>query len=611
MQKIVFDENPEEGIIKNDNLSRNERVELCNLSKFPFCLIGKIISEFKEERVSKSGIGMLIGPSVVLTAGHNLTNISKETGKLETASSIKFLIEINEVLPFGVVSTSNYYIPESFINGIKEQNAKKQLLNDWSVLYLSTPLGESIKKLYSLESFSYLNVRENGLFLFFLENSNQNINKLASLNPEISIIGFTESSCEDALLDKSKLCDFVNEKGSELKEKQDINISIQICAKEEGLMKAINTNSNNPFNMKLKSHLKEKDEKKYLIFNSDKSSFTHPAKGFMSESLGKLEDFTDALKYKISTYKGQSGSPIFLKLKKMASARNGSITSDNPFADNLDISNNQLNEFIYVFLGIHSRRGPLLYENIFLKDSDHQNDGSVEDEVDKVETKVKKLSIDSRSNTKLPSSDSKYTNLVALHGICDFNEGLLIMGSNVTPISEAAKMNQYQSNQKQVAPTDYKSISISVSSKDKTFGLFHKETKLDVLFDLGSQILLIDKQYVILSLIQKKSEKKFNSKFDNNKYIQQIIDEDQYVATFEAEVNMKYGDELGKQVLEKYMENYDLTLESIKQDFKQTHMKVLYDSIFDEISSFAEIHPTYGKLFSKIKSYVLGQLGLI
>lgn len=609
MQKIVFDDNPEEGIIKNDNLSRNERVELRNLSKFPFCLIGKIISEFKEERVSKSGIGMLIGPSIVLTAGHNLTNISKETGKLETASNIKFIIEINEVLPFGVVSTSNYYIPESFTNGIKEQNAKKQLLNDWSVLFLNTPLGESIKKLYSLESFSYLNIRDNGLYLFFLENSNQNINKLASLNPEISIVGFTESSCE-ALLDKSKVCDYVNKEGSELKEKQDINISIQICAKEEGLMKAINSNSNNPFNMKLKPNLREKDEKKYLIFNSNKSNCTQLVKGYMSESLGKLEDFSDALKYKISTYKGQSGSPIFLKLKKMVPARNGSITSDNPFVDNLDISNNDKdhNEFIYVFLGIHSRRGPLLYENIFLKDADQIDE--VEDEVDKVETKVKKLSIDSQSNSK-PSPDSKYTNLVAMNGICDFNEGLLIMGSNVSPISEAAKLSKYEQQQKQPSTTDYKSISISVSSMDKTFGLFHKDTKLDILFDLGSQILSIDKQYVILSLIQKKSEKKFNSKFDNNKQIQQIIEEDQYVATFEAEVNMKYGDELGKQVLEKYMENYDLTLESIKQDFKQIHMKVIFDSIFDEISSFAEIHPTYGKLFSKIKSYVLGQLGLI
>jgi hypothetical protein len=66
----------------------------------------------------------------------------------------------------------------------------------------------------------------------------------------------------------------------------------------------------------------------------------------MSESCGEMELSSDkeSISYKISTYKGQSGSPVFLKYK-----------------------NEKTNTYVYSFLGIHSRRGPsrgeILYEH--------------------------------------------------------------------------------------------------------------------------------------------------------------------------------------------------------------------------------------------------------
>ena len=123
-----------------------------------------------------------------------MTNINKETNILKKCSSISFTLGVSGFFePFETVSSSEYYIPNAYFNGISSQNPKAQLLNDWGVVFLPNPIGETVKTLYGLNSFSYFQVKENGLFSFFAENETQSISKLTKLSPEISIIGYSES----------------------------------------------------------------------------------------------------------------------------------------------------------------------------------------------------------------------------------------------------------------------------------------------------------------------------------------------------------------------------------------------------------------------------------
>jgi len=727
---ITIDSDPEEGIIQSDNFSKFDPIEISQQDKFPYCLVGRTSSEFKGKRISKFGVGILIGPAVVLTAGHNLTNIDKETGALEIADAVSFTVSTNgDFEPFEPIVSNDFYIPEDFIHGVKVQVAKQQLLNDWSVIYLNVPIGESVKKLYGLENFPYVKTGENGLFSYFNDNSKQNLSNLgAGINPEISIIGYSE--CREEFDEKAfstennnllyntastnQLSQMTNinqnpisKKGGDFEDpKKDININIQISTKEEGMVASqIFSNNMNKLNiLKLENNNNKKhpDPVDFIILNSENKEVNkyqtlinhkltnRSDKTLISESMGRLEDFNDALKYKISTYKGQSGSPIFLRLRKIQSNKPGlndgtEQSNDNFFDSNTNNrSNKNESEFIYTFIGIHSRRGPLLYDNIICNQSppsekkmlnnvsncsnddeyhDTKNNflglgvnspGLIHDEeVDKVETQVRKMrnSENRRSgnslNEKDKNNDQNLINQIAIHGICEFNEGILIMGKNVLPISSAVENNLQMRDKKsnglgvpintQVASssnnnsngntninsnsssnsnvaTPYKSpfcnVTLTLNGKEKLVGLFKRDLKLDTLFQFGSEILNVDKNYILFIFNTGKAEKRISGKFDSNKQLGLYLDEDQPSAAFEVDLNMKYGDELGQRVIEKYMETYDLNVEDIRENFKPEHMKRLFDLIFEEISDFADIHPTFGKLFSKIRGFILSKIGL-
>lgn len=735
---IEIETNPEEGIIKNDSFSKFETIDFSKQNKFPYCLVGKITSEFELKKINKFGVGILIGPNVVLTAGHNLTNIDKESGNFQIADSVSFTVGANgDFEPFETIKSVDFHLPEDFIQGVKEQIAKKQLLNDWAVIYLSVPIGEAVKKLYNLENLSYVQTAENGLFNFFNDNTHQNLSKLGGNDPEISIIGYSEYKIDNCDENKTTPNDIqgnpINNINSstlrtnktEEEAKKDFNINIQISTNEEGLVaSSIFSNNLNQLNIvKLENNKKGSTEKlDYVILNTENKEVNklkehqtrkYSGRTFMSESKGKLDGFDDALKYKISTYKGQSGSPIFLRLRKFSSLNQNtnfhhqSDLNEHFFVDNINniISHNDGLDYIYIFIGIHSRRGPLLYDNIVssstniignldgncnnstnnnnliqnTNDEDYygENKGDLmflsnnntvgqDEEVDKVETQVKKMK--SRTNEHRLSLNGSFSkennkpnkndllNLISIHGICEFNEGILIMGNKVLPISNQVEArnckekkqngnfiqtssnnlnninsnnntqnnnsnnnNSYQltyyNNSKDndnVYKSSYCNVTLNLNGKVKLSGIFKRDLKMEILFNFGAEIMNIDKSNIIfISNIGMKNEKRINGKHDNSKQLNIFIDDNLYNIVFEVDINMKYGDELGQKVLEKYMENYDLDIQSIKENFKQKHMKALFDSIFDEIANFSDIHPTFGRLFSKIRSYVLNKIGLL
>ena len=142
--------------------------------------------------------------------------------------------------------------------------------------------------------------------------------------------------------------------------------------------------------------------------------------------------------------------------------------------------------------------------------------------------------------------------------------------------------------------------------------LLKRNVPLNLLFQFGSKILNVPKEYILLQDLENPyglSIQNFN--YDKNKILNEIIeDPNNYSISFELLLNVKkYGEYLANIILEKYKENYDLEEEQLIKDFKTKHMKKLFHIIFREINNFENLTTTYGKLFKKIRKIILNKLG--
>lgn len=621
----------EEGLT-TDNTCTYEVIPYKKLNSFPYCLIGKLTSYFGNDLI-KSGVGILIGPSVVLTAAHNLLlNSQAENGKKEKAYKISFCPSAHgDFEPFEKVFSDEIYISEQFMEGISNESAAEQLKNDWALVYLQSPIGNTITSILNIGTLSYFKVNERGLYSYFIENKNQNLQNLVFKSPEISIVGYTEQNLLFHLNNKGELYyTDINGKSKDSQSREednDININIKISTKEEGLIGTSTVNKNmikKPGNLKVqqrsfaKATQKEKamDNLKYIILHEqDIENAIQKVVGncLMTESKGKLENFNEELKYKISTYKGQSGSPIFLRIPKFEKRD----YSDFGVCEN-DLSKDT--EYLYIFIGLHSRRGPLV-SNIksYVKNLNDINSNIVETSVSAIPRNVNTPNISSNRNIETTEEEAPKMNdldpeLIKVHGICEFNQGISIVGSgiidainqsvNSRKLSIENKSSQYGSN--------FKLVAICLNGKEKILGMFQKNNKMEIFFDFASKILPLKKEYIVLNVMVGKKERKINYNYDQDKLLELYFDEDSPgKISLEVDINiMKYGEELGKKVLNKYCENECLDRKKLSEEFER-HMKDLFSCIFDEISSFQTIHPTFGKLFSMIRTHVLRELNKI
>jgi len=127
VQKIILDAQPvEEGFVN----AFDGRSQIFTTSKWPYSVHGLFV--FKFNNIENWGTGTLIGPNIVLTAGHNLySHKFKAYADLE---SMQFLPGINgQVLPFGFVEVQKYFISPNYPKDGKE---------DYGILILKEPIGE-------------------------------------------------------------------------------------------------------------------------------------------------------------------------------------------------------------------------------------------------------------------------------------------------------------------------------------------------------------------------------------------------------------------------------------------------------------------------------------
>ena len=626
-----------EGIIqKEPQKNKYETVGYHKMNQFPYFLIGKVVSKFEIDGINKflNGVGILIGPNIVLTVAHNLCHLNHNGKILHTKKVLFFSCSNGDFNLFPEVKSLKTFVPENYIDALIKEDKDNELLNDWGLIYLNYPIGNSIVKLLDIENTNELKIINNYFYHFFINNQELNLEKIVkTVNSEkISIIGYTEF--KDKYKNNSAykfLNSFMKKNKNEKMENSfdDINtnkspnknISNEENKKEDFTEGLITTNrfyhGSNNSNNKLSLNgidyivLNEKDlNKEFDLNDADKQ--------IMSESKGKLviddNEKNFNLRYKISTYKGQSGSPIFLRYKRISNIKKG--------------------EYVYQFIGLHSRRGPLknfyesekmsqLTENLFTNDiqgieilnfpikNNNINKISFDDNFDDFKKK---------SNIILNDNKKNYNEIVILNGSCDYNCAVSILNSTIPKIVSLIENNikEIKNLEKSISQNIIKSefiyTKILLNDEVKLTGLFKSYVPLSILFSFGSKIFKVPKEYILLEDIANPfglSIQNFN--YDQNKKLCEALEDPDNSSSISFELNLnikKYGEFLANNILEKYLENYDLEESQLKKDFKK-HMKGLFHIIFREINKFENIPLTYGKLFKKIRKMILNKLGLI
>ena len=342
-----------EGIVTNEpKNNKYETVKFHKLNIFPYYLIGKVISKFDFSGTNKflNGVGILIAPDVVLTVAHNLCHMSNKDEILLTKRVLFFAAAHGDFNLFEPVKSINTYIPENYINALKTDNREEQLYNDWGLIFLSAPIGNYITQILDVDrSSNYIKLID-GLYSFFVNNENLNLPALTKIaqSDKISIVGYTEYKENYKNNTAYKFIKNFNKNidESELNEAGKININININTSEtEGLISSSRYYKNTE---KKNSGVQGID---YIVLGNEEYNrdfdLNDADKLIMSESKGFLKNDEElslkSIRYRISTYKGQSGSPIFIRSRLISEKDPNMKTKPS---------------YIYKFIGLHSRRGP-------------------------------------------------------------------------------------------------------------------------------------------------------------------------------------------------------------------------------------------------------------
>ena len=635
-----------EGIISKEPLSNQyEIIPYSLLNLFPNCLVGRIISKFLIGKTTKYqyGVAILIGPRIVLTVAHNLLLDGIKADKIFFCPISNGTFSLCE----NIIS-DKFYIPNEFIYYGNINEKKEQLLYDWGLIFFNWDVGEYIINSvngYCKDYNGYL--KENScLYQFFLnELYNENDNNDNIDKNILIILGYT--SYDEALKFsennniKSHKNSFirtnsmnsshqmVNQSNKQLYHNINSSINKQIQGKIFAeLVDEINISDNKFLNLNIENELeenninssslneetkKENEYDTYIINKLFRKSFQknknsdlfyetnyniipyilfdeiekikdiyndNPDKDLvMTHSKGKilsilLEKTNNIIKYRITTYKGQSGSPIFLK----------------------NIKTNQLR-----FLGLHSRRGPVIDIMKIIKLYCNKNNLN------------KSFSYQSSFISK---KNKSIENLIdPVNGVCDFN---IALGFNKETI---LKISQICYNQTvPMILSDYNidsiyfNITLLIYKSNKVInGIFKRNLMLEDIFIISSKIIGIDVDYILL---RDNTEMIYNYTFDKEKTLEEVFNYNNnviedlvyYQKFFEIGINTKvYCENLSNEIISKFLSNNYIKINQLKDNLSQYSIP-LFKSIFEHLNTIDCKLQIYGDIFKKIRTNLLNKI---
>ena len=632
-----------EGIISKEPLSNQyEIIPYSSLDLFPNCLVGRIITKFLIGKTTKYqyGVAILIGPRIVLTVAHNLLIDGIKADKI-------FFCPIsngNFSLCDNIIS-DKFYIPNEFIYYGNINEKKEQLLYDWGLIFFNWDVGDYIINSvngYYKDYNGYL--KENScLYQFFLNelNNNDNYDNENISKNILIILGYT--SYDEALkfndnnIINSNKNSFLRTKSHQMIhqsnkllynkiENSSINKQIQGKIFAE-LIDEINPLDNQFLNLNIENEIKENNinslslneetkkeneydtyvitklfrksfqkNKNYLFYETNYNIIPYilfdeiekikdiyndnPDKDLvMTHSKGKVlsiisENKNNIIKYRITTYKGQSGSPIFLK----------------------DIKNNQLR-----FLGLHSRRGPVI------------------DVLKIIKLYYNKKNLNrsfSYESSSLPKKNKFLENLIdPVNGVCDFNIALGFNKETILKISQicyAQTVPMFLSDYN--IDSIYFNISLLIYKSNKVInGLFKRNLMLEDIFIISSKIIGIDVDYILL---RDNTEMIYNYNFDKEKTLEEVFNYNNiviedlvyYQKFFEIGINIKaYCEDSSNEIISKFLSNNYIKINQLKENLSQ-HSILLFKSIFEHLSSIDCKLQIYGEIFKKIRKNILNKI---
>ena len=616
-----------EGIISQESLmNKYEIISYSTLKNFPFCLVGRIISKFLISNTIKYqyGVGILIGPRIVLTVAHNLIYKGIKAKKIffNPISNGDFNL-CNNILSY------KCYIPEDYISYYKLKMEKEQLLNDWGLIFFNWDVGEFvINNINAFQNDFYGFLKENdGVYQYFINELNNN-DYLYDDNNEISIIGYTEyneaikiykNSHNDKIKYKNRkkstivmrkykfernfsnqgkifaelIQDIKNKKLSDSMDENnifnnldnDININNnETILISEYLNKSFNTDK--IFQNNINDKIYNTD---FILFNypNELNSFYHnfPNNNLvMTESKGKLlsiisEKMNNIIKYRISTYKGQSGSPIFLR------------------------DNNN----IYHFIGLHSRRGPIINVLKIIK--------LISINIENYKHKSFSYLSKKNNSNKISVNNIFSDNHFQLNGICNFNIALGLNKNKMKEIIDYCKTEIISNNLKK-----YESIcfyyNISLVIPDVNIfihGLFKPFLKLEIIFKIVSKCLKLSKKYI---LIQDNFHMIYNYNIDRNRNLEEIFSNYPvlnknvifYQKIFQIKINYKlFSEQTSNLIIEKICKENNITIKQIQGNL-YTYKNKLLTELINILKQFNHTSKIYNELLRRVKNKLLIQL---
>ena len=497
----------EEAIIENEPIENTYNIiSPNNFSIFPYIFLGRLkqtfISPITKKKTTSTGIGILIGDDIVLTTAHNLY-----LGKDYEILKIEFIPLINgKIELIKPVICKKYVISKKFeeLKNENKYNDNNILPYDYGICFLNSFLGREIIRMFELENeeqFKFFH--DNRFFQYFIDQVNYTEKIISSFNNgkidmKISMISYIKLE-EQYLNDPYfKYSNNIKKHKSSFYKNYSLRYSNfssnEICTTRESTINEEKNRisisfRNSFFNQNIlfvdsyyilkENNLNDEKKDDFSFIDSNPNYVLCESKGKafkkMNINIIKEENLTNneyELDYTITTYCGQSGSPIFarIKNKKFKGKHN------------------------YILIGIHSR-------------SSYQ-----------IEPISKRHSLSYIKNSIISSS-----------GFSLYNIGLLIntnIHNNIIKISDETPLDSYK-HKKIVHLNDYIIIKCIFQYEIIFIGLFNKIFPFHFIFSiLSNNYFSINEENILIeidNILYNYNEVKLS-----NKKIENIIKKEEY-----------------------------------------------------------------------------------
>jgi len=352
----------------------------------------------------------------------------------------------------------------------------------------------------------------------------------------------------------------------------------------------------------------------FMLDKNFKKGFYKEGESIICEAKGRigqncLLSDSNELKYFITTYKGQSGSPIFLRKKNKKSSFIKNLTHPKYNSQTQD-------EYDYFFIGIHSRSP----EEVIKKEEEsfffNRNSLEKSSLADASTAFNASGSSSGSSNSSLNLKSSKLTSnsdidFITKTNFANYNIGLKITKKIVDSVKELLfkkkenlNYNLNSINEIPIQSTEslYYPVSLFISGERILRGVFSKFAKMEALFKVAEKLSEINKTFLgfyFLNEIINYDEK--NIKISIEDLLNCLKTEDRKEISLEIEVDFEsLGKNIGEKLVSKIKETEDDDLYKNKE-----RNIILIKYVFESISFLqGKFMNIYGMTFDAIKSYV-------